>query len=103
MITVKGLIIVHEWMISKLKLSGNELLTYAIIYGFSRDGKGVFSETSWYLAYTLCTTRQAALRILKRLVEKKHLIKIDKIVNGVRRCDYIAIIPDDGITTETQE
>lgn len=94
---------VHEWMISKLKLSGNELLTYAIIYDFSQDGKGVFSETSWYLAHTLYTTREAALRILKRLVEKKHLIKIDKIVNGVRRCDYKAVIPDDRMAVQTKE
>ena len=33
---------IQWWMAQRLKLSGNELLTYAIVYGFSQDGESAF-------------------------------------------------------------
>ena len=48
-------IVIQDWMISDLQLKGNELLTYALIYGFSQDGESEFKGSlkyfriSWYI------------------------------------------------------
>lgn len=90
-----GYIMVQNWMVSELNLSGNELLIYAVIYGFSQDGRSVFSGSLSYLAELLGLTKRGVYNALKRLVEKEYLIKINKVINGVRFCDYKAIIPDE--------
>ena len=79
---------IQYWMVSKLNLKGNELLLYAIIYGFSQDGNSVFSGSSSYLESWLNTSKQTVFNTLKSLVEKGLIIKMDKIVNGVKLCDY---------------
>ena len=43
-------IIIQGWMITELHLSGNELLIYAAIFGFSQDGKSNFEGSRQYLA-----------------------------------------------------
>ena len=41
---------IQGWMRTELNLSGNELLVYAIIYGFSQDGESKFTGSRQYLA-----------------------------------------------------
>jgi len=36
-------ITVLGWMVNELQLSGNEMVLYALIYGFSHDGKSKFN------------------------------------------------------------
>lgn len=36
MVKNENYLVIQGWMITELKLKGNELLIYAIIYGFSR-------------------------------------------------------------------
>ena len=43
-------IAIQDWMISDLQLKGNELLTYALIYGFSQDGESEFKGSLKYLS-----------------------------------------------------
>lgn len=76
------------WMLNDLHLSGNELLVYATIYGFSQDGSSVFSGSSSYLAESINITKPAVLDILRKLVEKEYIIKIEKVVNNVKLVDY---------------
>ena len=38
----ENFILIQGWMINNLKLSGNDLLVYAIIYGFTQDGEQWF-------------------------------------------------------------
>lgn len=75
-------------MRTKLNLKGNELLVYALIYGFSQDGKSWFTGSANYIAEWVGITRQNVMVILKRLVEKELIIKQDKVVNGVKLVDY---------------
>lgn len=79
---------IQGWMVSELGLKGNELLVYAIIYGFSQDGKSVFAGSSKYLAEWLSTSQNTIFTILKKLVEKKYLIKIEKVINNIKLYDY---------------
>ena len=43
-------IVIQGWMINQLNLKGNELLCYALIYGFSQDGKSEFIGSASYIA-----------------------------------------------------
>lgn len=79
---------IQGWMITELGLSGNELLCYALIYGFCQDGQNVFSGSSTYISEWLNISKRATLDLLKRLVEKNMILKIERNVNGVKFCDY---------------
>lgn len=91
MIDSKNYINVQGWMVSELKLSGNELLCYALIYGFCQDGNSVFAGTASYIADWLNVDRRQVMRILQRLTEKGLIEKIEKTVNGVKLVDYKTI------------
>lgn len=80
------------WMVKKLGLKGNELLAYALIYGFSQDGSSCFAGSAKYIADWLNIDRRNALAVLGRLVDKGLIIKNDKIVNGVKLCDYQVVL-----------
>ena len=87
-IKAENYITVQGWMVSDLKLKGNELLIYAIIYGFSQDGETRFTGSLGYLAAWTNSTKQGVIKNLKALVEKGFIIKTDKIINGVKFCEY---------------
>lgn len=76
------------WMLTDLHLKGNELLIYAIIYGFSQDGEQTFSGSLQYLADWTNSTKQGVSKSLKSLVDKGLIDKIEKFVNGVKFCEY---------------
>ena len=81
-------IVVQGWMVNELHLKGNELFVFALIYGFSQDGQSVFSGSSKYLADWLSTSQNTIFTILKKLVEKNYIIKIEKVVNNIKLYDY---------------
>lgn len=79
---------ISGWMINQLQLSGNELLVYAVIYGFSQDGESVYRGGAGYLADCLNLSRQSVFALLKKLVDKGLIIKQEKVVNNVKFADY---------------
>ena len=92
MLDASNYITVQGWMATDLGLKGNELLTYALIYGFSQDNESVFCGTCSYITDWLGISRQTAINILKSLTEKGYITKIEKNVNGVTLCDYKSIL-----------
>ncbi|MDR2597258.1 MAG: MarR family winged helix-turn-helix transcriptional regulator [Treponema sp.] len=79
-------ITLQGWMINELQLAGGELIIYAIIYGFSQDGKTKYKGSMQYLADSAGISRRATLPILKKLVDKGYIIKeTDK---SGKKCDY---------------
>lgn len=86
-----GYINIQGWMVSELGLKGNELLIYAIIYGFSQDGKNKFTGSLQYLADWTNSSKQGVQKVLKSLLEKELLLKDEKIVNNIKFCEYKAI------------
>lgn len=68
---------IQAFMIRDLNLKGNELLVYAVIYGFSQDGKNVFNGSLQYLADWTNSTKRAVINVLKNLVDKGLIEKID--------------------------
>ena len=83
---------ISGWMVKKLGLKGNDLLAYALIYGFSQDGSSCFAGSAKYVADWLNIDRRNALVVLGRLVDKGLIVKSDKIVNGVKLCDYQVVL-----------
>lgn len=79
------------WAVTRLGLKGNELLVYSIIYGFSQDGETRFTGSLQYLADWTNSTKQSCIKCLKSLAEKGYITKYEKIVNGVKFCEYQAV------------
>ena len=86
----KNYVSVQGFMVRDLQLKGNELLIYAIIYGFSQAENQVFSGSLQYLADWTNSTKQGVLRCLKSLIKKGYIQKNDKTLNGVKFCEYCA-------------
>ena len=83
-------ITIQGWMITDLNLKGNELLIYAIIYGFSQVSGQAFSGSLQYLADWTNSTKQGVIKNLQSLCSKGYLTKSVKNVNGVKMCEYKA-------------
>ena len=82
---------IFGWMINQLKLTGNELLVYAVIYGFSQDGKSAFTGSGQYLADATGVSRRSIVTTLDKLVKKGFLEKHCNTENGVKHCQYKAL------------
>lgn len=83
-------IVIQPWMFSKLKLSGNEAIVFAIVYGFSQDGKSWYRGGSYYIEQTTPFTQRTVKTHLWTL-EKMGIIEMQKeTVNGVERNIYRA-------------
>lgn len=70
------------WMINKLHLTGNELVVYALIYGFSQDGRSEFSGTLEYISSWLGIGKITAHRILAKLIDDGLIVRKAVNVNG---------------------
>lgn len=66
---------IEAFMVNRLNLKGNDLLVYAIIYGFSQDGKSKFTGSLEYLAEWTNSTTHGVMKNLKNLVEKGLIVK----------------------------
>ena len=83
---------IQGWMVEDLKLKGNELLVYALIYGFSQDGETEFKGSLGYIADWFCASEMTIRRALASLVEKKLLSKRVDVCNGVT-FNYYKVLP----------
>lgn len=87
----KSYVNIQGWMVAELGLSGNELLVYAIIYGFSQDGEGEFTGSLRYLMDWTGSSKNTVMRALVSLEEKGLISKQKITTNGVALCKYKAI------------
>ena len=84
----ENFILIQGWMINSLKLSGNDLIVYAIIYGFTQDGEQWFEGSRSYLGAWCNSTKRGIQKNLQRLVESKLVLKKETFVNNVKFCKY---------------
>lgn len=95
MSTVKdnNFIAIQGWMRTKLNLKGNELLIYALIYGFSQDGESRFRGSRKYIADWCGCSLNTVDRSIGSLVDKGLLAKYPYTdAYGSRLVDYAAIL-----------
>lgn len=83
-------IIIYDWMVENLQLSGNRLIVYGIIYSFSKKG-GWFQGSASYLCKRSGVTERGIRKILKGLREDGLIAKKERIQNGVIYVDYRTI------------
>ena len=83
-------IVIQDWMISDLQLKGNELLTYALIYGFSQDGESEFKGSLKYISEFLGISKSTAQRSIEKLVDRGIVEKRVEEISGVKFNRYMA-------------
>ena len=81
----KSYITIQGWMRTELDLSGNDLLVYAIIYGFSQTSNQYFTGSLQYLADWCGATKQGIMKNLNNLVDRG---LINKVKNGANSVAY---------------
>lgn len=87
-------IAIQGWMRTKLNLKGNELLIYALIYGFSQDENSRFKGSRKYIADWCGCSLDTVDRSLGSLINKGLLNKYPHTDDyGNRLVDYVAIHP----------
>lgn len=79
----ENFIMIQGFMIKDLQLKGNELMVYAIIYGFSQDGESAFYGSRSYLAEWCNVSLPTIDNALKSLCEKGLIEKKQEIINNV--------------------
>lgn len=88
-------ICIQEFMVRDLGLKGNELIVYALLYGFTQDGEQYFSGSLNYIANWINASKSTAQSIIKSLLGKGFLVKKDNYVNNVKFCEYKTAVPGD--------
>lgn len=88
MIANENYIVIHGWMVNELELKGNELLVYALIYGFSQDGETAFKGSLAYVATWLNVEKRTVLNTLQSLVRQGLIEKKNSVQNGIKACEY---------------
>lgn len=85
-------ITVASFMIKELNLKGNDLLVYAIIYGFSQtDGMKGFSGSLQYLADWTNSTKRGIIKNLESLIQRGYIAKEAMVINGIKYCTYTTV------------
>lgn len=94
---------IQSFMVKDLKLKGNELLVYAIIFGFSQTEETAFTGGLQYLAEWTNSTKQGVIKNLKSLAEKGFIVKDERYVSGVKFCEYRSTLFNGVLNSNTPE
>lgn len=90
----ENFIAIQGFMVKELGLSGNELIAYALIYGFSQDNESEFKGSLNYVAEWLNCSKTTTFNLLNKLADDGFIKKTEKTINGVKFCNYSAVKPD---------
>ena len=92
-------ITILEPFIENLKLKGNELILFALIFGFSQDGKSEFHGSIRYIEKALGISNPTVQKLLKKLMYKKliqktkesHYKVYKKLIQGVKESYTVGV------------
>lgn len=84
----ENFITIQGFMVTDLHLKGNDLLVYAIIYGFSQTTGQLFTGSLSYLAEWTNSTVRGIQKNLATLIERKLIIKHEQYIQGVKFVQY---------------
>ena len=79
----KNYLNIQGWMVHNLELKGNELLAYALIYGFSQDNETEFTGSVNYICTWLNCSKSTVLRTMNALVKRGLIIKEVELKNNL--------------------
>ncbi len=81
--------LVFGWMLNVLDLKSNELVVFAIIYGFSQSEANEFRGSLTYLQeFANLKSQQTVINTLKSLLDKNYIVKNEYVQGNVRRVSY---------------
>lgn len=83
--------VVQSFMIKDLKLSGNNMIIYAIIYRYCQMEGQYFNESLSYLAELANCSKPTVIKSLKKLIELGYIIKREFYENNVKHCKYLCV------------
>lgn len=76
-ISSDNFVVIQGFMCNELNLKGNELLVFALIYGFCQDGKSVYSGGRQYIADTFNISVRTVISTLQSLVDQGLIVRHD--------------------------
>lgn len=79
---------IQSFMVNELHLSGNALIIYAVIYGFSQDGDSWFTGSRAYLAAWCQASKSTVSRNLDTLCSDGLIERRERTESGVLLVDY---------------
>lgn len=79
---------IQSFMVNELHLSGNALIIYAVIYGFSQDGDSWFTGSRSYLAAWCQASKSTVSRNLETLCADGLIERRERSESGVLLVDY---------------
>lgn len=80
---------IEEAFRTQLDLSGNELIVYSLVYGFSQQKNGVFYGSREFIRFWLgCKSLRTVDTTIASLVDKGLIEKSEYYEGQVRRCAY---------------
>lgn len=85
-------IFLEGWMAEKLDLKGNELITFALIHGFSQEEGHTYHGSAQYIADWTGTSKRTVFNILNSLVDKGYIKRTNEIRNNVTFVHYESMI-----------
>ena len=88
----ENFIVIQGFMINELNLKRNELILYAIIYGFSQDDESEYYGSQRYIAKAMSVSLPTANKLINKLLDKKlikrtsesHYRVLKKVKQGVK-------------------
>lgn len=84
-------VVIQAFMLNDLHLKGNELIVYAVIYGYTQDGEHWYYGTRGHLAEWCGATRGTVSNCLKSLLDKGYIRKREVERLGVIESHYQAV------------
>lgn len=82
---------IQSFMVNELHLSGNALIIYAVIYGFSQDGDSWFTGSRSYLSAWCQASKSTVSRNLETLCADGLIERRERTESGVLLVDYRAV------------
>lgn len=68
-------VVIQAFMLNDLHLKGNELIVYAVIYGYTQDGKHWYYGTRGHLAEWCGATKGTVTNCLNSLLDKGYIVR----------------------------
>lgn len=88
---------IQGWMGTRLGLRANDLICFAVIYGFSMDGKSQFRGDLNYLGDCMFASKPTVMLALEHLLVCNLILRQEDVVKGRKRCYYSTnVIFDEG-------
>ena len=82
-------VVIQGWMVNELNLKGNDLMVYAIIYGFGQITGTAFTGSYQYLADWCNTSRRTIINVVDNLLAKGYIQKNLKVTNRVKGLELL--------------